>query len=301
MSIHVPLPPGMTVEKEDSDSDPEAVAARRKARQEREARTEREEAAQKAEAEAAARRAAELAGKELLLQRACAGPEFSVEKVKDLMSGMGKARPDGFEERLALADELGEQAKRHFAEAETAKAILHWLAAVCCLDFTKNELTEREAQEKKRVEETAVPVLSNLSVAFRKVGLPVAAARAADCGLDVVRQLPYDATKELRMKLCFRRALAKGDRRDFLGAREDFRHVLTLSPEHEEAKNAIRNCDLAMRLEKGPKEKRWKGSLTVQIPRKAKEPARQPASKQRMWALAIAVPLLAVVAMWLLR
>merc|ERR1711971_34484 len=99
---------------------------------------------------------------------------------------------------------------------------------------------------------------SNLSLAVRMMGDAASACRAAELGLEVARKLPYEESKSLRVKLRLRRALAKGEERDFAAAYEDAQHVLQLAPDHEEALCVLRNSQVALRREKGPKEFRWK-------------------------------------------
>lgn len=287
MSLNIPLPPGMTVEKDSSDSDEEAVAARKQRKMERMAREERDRKREEQEAKDLERRKAEEAESELVLRTICDASER--ERVLESLSG---GRPEAFEERQATAGELREAAKAAFGAAEHRQAIDKWLGAVWCLDFTANELAKRTPEERKAVAEALTAVLSNLSMAFRKEGKVKQACSAADAGLDVARRLTFEESKPLRVKLRFRRALAKGDLRDFAGAREDAQHVLQLAPDHEEAKCMVRNCDVASRREKGPPEQRWRGSLTVAIPKKV-APA-QPWSSSWRLALAFLAVLLAL-------
>merc|ERR1719247_501631 len=126
-------------------------------------------------------------------------------------------------------------------------------------------MTEQPAKERQRIFDGLAPVLSNLSLARRKGGDISSAIHAADIGLEVVRKMPYEVSKPLRVKLRIRRALARGDARDFDGARSDARHVLDLSPGHEEATCIVKNSETAMRREGGLEERRWKGSLTTPL------------------------------------
>jgi len=252
------------MEKEDSDSDPEVVAARQERKRLAARREAEEEARQQAAAEKAAQLKAEADAKEQVLKTVC--PDDAGAKVLEFMARTECTRPVEFQERLDLAGRLRETAKAKFQDSDNEDAAMRWLGAVHCLDFTANQLLERTPAERQQVKESLVPVLSNLSVVLRKLGRRKDACAAADVGLDVAQELPYKESKPLRVKLRFHRALAKGEARDFAGAREDLRHVLQLDPEHDSAKTALRNCDLAIRLEKGPEETRWKLSLTAQLP-----------------------------------
>merc|ERR1719408_620271 len=118
--LRVPLPPGMTVDKDCSDSDPEVQAEFKRNRAARDRRHAEREAAEKQAEEAAAARAAEEATKELLLQGLDCCAQHTAEGVHKLLADTGRARPEGFQERLDLAEGLCKEAKERFAEGDTA-------------------------------------------------------------------------------------------------------------------------------------------------------------------------------------
>eukprot|EP00930_Biecheleria_cincta_P034929 TRINITY_DN24070_c0_g1_i1.p1 TRINITY_DN24070_c0_g1~~TRINITY_DN24070_c0_g1_i1.p1 ORF type:complete len:521 (+),score=112.41 TRINITY_DN24070_c0_g1_i1:60-1622(+) len=301
--------PGMQVEKESSDSDPEAVAARKQRRSERFAK----EARERQEAERAEQQKSklneELADKELLLQELLGKTDREV-----VLGQLPEGRPEALEERMKLASQLREDGNTCFkasqkgsehsvatggqergggvckemqgdqaepckesavksSESNLEEAVMKWLAAIHCLDFTSRQLTAMSEGERVKVFENVTLVLSNLSLGRRKLRSPVQAIRAADLGIEVAMKIPYESSKAHRVKLRLRRALARGDRRDFEGAGEDARHVLDISPDEDEAKLIARNAELAMRRENGPPAKRWTGPLNIHLERKA--PPRQ--------------------------
>jgi len=97
------------------------------------------------------------------------------------------------------------------------------------------------------------------------------AITTSNIGLIVSEKVPYKKSKDMRVKLRLQRSLARGEQRNFEGARNDAEHVLQLFPGHEEAKLIMKNCDIALRLEKGPESKRWKGPLTRSLTKKAQK------------------------------
>eukprot|EP00931_Biecheleriopsis_adriatica_P012987 TRINITY_DN114284_c0_g1_i1.p1 TRINITY_DN114284_c0_g1~~TRINITY_DN114284_c0_g1_i1.p1 ORF type:complete len:480 (-),score=103.44 TRINITY_DN114284_c0_g1_i1:333-1772(-) len=253
--------PGVQMQKEDSDSDEEAVAARQERRKAQAFREAREEAAQK---EAELRRAEQKeieVNQERHFQQVCAKEE-SPQVLECLTSG----RPDSFEERLKLARQLKVEAKQVFDEAkDVQQAMKCWKAAVHCLDFTARQLEERSNDERAEVYDLLLPLLSNVAIGGRKSKDPAAAIRAANAGLEVARQLPYETSKgkAWRVKFSLARALARGDQRDFEGAGKDAEHVLLMSPGHEEAELVRFNSQTALRHAK-----RWKGPLDRKRPEK---------------------------------
>lgn len=287
------------MDKESSDSDEEAVAARQQRRLLR-AQKEERQAAEEQEAKLAAAKAKEaLADKERLLATLC--PKDKGSNVIIFMTTSKGPRPEDFEERLATALELWKWAKNKFQRDELVPAIMLWHCAIYCVDFTPRQLaSQTDATAEMRVNELLAPVLSNLTIAQRRKGDLDAARRAADLGLEAAQALPYSESKSVRIKLRFNRALLRGDQREFEGAKEDALHVLQLDPEHEEARRVAKNCDVAIRREEGPEEKRWRGSLNIELARPKKAEAWWNDSRFILGSLLVAA--LAVgAAQWLLE
>lgn len=280
------LPGVQAVDPDSSDSDPEAVAARKLRKQKAFARIQREEAEQEESEKAAVKRKNDMADVEQVLAALCSG---EAQQILDFMSGIGCVRPESYEDRLKMANELREKGKTLFKDGDNEMAARHWLSAVHCLDFTPRSLQPHSKGERKQVLEAMGTLISNLSVASRKMGDPAGACKAADIGLQVIQKMPFAESKALRVKLRLHHAIAKGEQRDFAGAGDDARHVLQLCPGHEEATRIARNSGVALRREKGPGEHRWKGPLTIPIPKKKK------ASSDWSWKLALVIigPLLA--------
>eukprot|EP00929_Paragymnodinium_shiwhaense_P096082 TRINITY_DN5757_c0_g1_i1.p1 TRINITY_DN5757_c0_g1~~TRINITY_DN5757_c0_g1_i1.p1 ORF type:complete len:321 (-),score=82.96 TRINITY_DN5757_c0_g1_i1:130-1023(-) len=297
MAFHFPMMPGMEVEKEDdSDSDHEAVEERQqnKARQ-KELRAKQEAKMKERADKLAAKVAAEASVEKLLMT--LAPPSDCQEGRRTAELCVDRPPDDDFDARLTRALEFRDSAKKLFHDGDMEEAIANWMGCVYHLDWTKKQLAERSDDERLRACEVAAPVLSNLCMAHRKKGRLQQARAAADFGIDFARGLPYEASKPIRVKLLFRRAVVLGDARKFEAAREDLVHLLQLAPDDEEAKTAMRNCDTALRREKGPKDKRWRGPLTRPIPKKTKQ------FFDAYWKVVAALlgPLLAVLLMVLRR
>jgi len=269
--IRIPGIPGMEVEKDSSDSDPEAVAARKERKKVRLDRAQADELREEKAKEEEQRRQEAILDLDQLFHVFCDEDERT--KVLEDMSSIDCSRPDGFEERVQVASTLRDKAKVIFEGSETEKAIRYWMGAVHCLDFTPRQLREQPTKEKQRVFEALALVLSNISLARRKLGNTTGAIYMATIGLEVVCKVKYEASKDMRVKLRIRRALARGDERDFEGARSDAKHVLDLIPDHDEGNRIVKNCQAALRREGGPQEHRWKGSLNKELPQKVQKPA----------------------------
>jgi len=287
--------PGMQAEKDSSDSDPEAVAARK---QRKTHAFERQQAEERREEEAKKeRRKQQEATADIpqILHHLC--PDES--EVTEFLSSIDSNRPEELEDRLQAAVTLREKAKVLFDESQLEEAIRHWLGAVHCIDFTPRQMAAQSLKDRQRIKEGLLPLLSNLSLANRKLGKTREAFRCADIGLEVVQQTPYESSKPLRVKLRLRRALARGELRNFEGARSDAQHVLDLSPGHEEATCIVRNCEIAMKREKGPKDRRWNGSLATPLPRrKVVQKDANSHSKMALMAMSILVPVLLAYYVW---
>jgi len=269
------MPPGYTYEKEkDSDTDEEAVAARRVEKESSKTRIAKQEAQERAATREAALRHAEFVDNEQVLKAVCSEQERT--QVTEVLSNLERPRQDAdtehaFETRVKMATELRELAKQFFQKSDNIQAVIHWLGVVHYLDFTRNELSKRTAEERVQVDSIMAPVLSNLSLAFRKRDDPSLACRAADWGLDYARGLPCGESKKLRVKLYLRRALAKGERRDFDGARDDAQHALQLSPDDEDAKCIHWNAERAIRRSKTRNSPQWTRPLDAPIPKKVEK------------------------------
>lgn len=275
--FRIPLPGGMTVEKQvdtDSDSDKEAAAARKRTKLQQKIEEERlqEEAAKKAAEEEAAQRE-QLMDKEQLLP--FLGADLD-DGTPAFIAEIGLKRPEGWKDRLKKASDIREKAKAIFQQGNIELASKHWLGAVHCLDFTPRQLEERTKEERISIYEAVTPILCNMAIGARKMNDPDSAVTAANMGLIVVEKIPYAKSKEIRIKLRLQRALSRGEQRNFEGALSEAKHIMELSPGHEEAAIVAKNAEIALRLEKGPKEKRWKGPLTKNIPTKVTKKAPKP-------------------------
>lgn len=290
------LPGVQQAEKEDSDSDPEVVAARAERKRKTAQEALEAEKAQEVAAEERRRLMEEVADKEQVLQCLC--PDRDTSGVLDFMRGIDCTRPEDFDDRLRLAGDMRQKAKTLFQESDTDQAVFHWLCAVHCLDFTPAQQCERTAEDRRKIIEGLTPVLGNLSLAIRKLGDPPAAIVAANVGLEVIRKLPFGDSKEQRVKLYLRRALARGDARNFAGASEDAGHILQLHPGHGEATCIRRNAGLALRREGGPEELRWRGPIDAPAPKKAR--GEQPGGSSWCKAYVMVLgPALALGMLWL--
>lgn len=251
--------PGMQFEKEEepSDSDPETVEACRIRKAEKDRRNREEER----RTEAAKRE------KEAWIERTKDEERFFLSLAPDgfrsdvLMKEIEATRPDTFEDRLKIAAELRSKGKELLLESKFEQAQKYQLCALHCLDFTPAQQTAQPVENRTRLLQAVAPVLQNLSLIASKMGDNGIALRAADAGLDCLSMLPYKDSKDLRIKMHLRRAMVRGDKRDFEGALEEARHVLQLAPGHENASLIERNCRIALRGEDGPEEHRWKGTL----------------------------------------
>merc|ERR1711976_1069255 len=99
---------------------------------------------------------------------------------------------------------------------------------------------------------------------------------------------PCDDADRMQAEVHIKTAMAKGEQRDFVGAREDARLALKLctqrtkhvqgghkQPAHQQdwtqlvtprARRIEEKCQLALKLERGPKEGRWTGPLIRKKP-----------------------------------
>lgn len=256
------------------ESDEEVKAAKKKARlKELQDQERKNEEQQKIAAEERAKQVEEMMDKEQFIPFLSGGEAaHPADKPPPFLADVGMScRPEGWEARVKAAGELREKAKALFQKSEVEFAAKHWLAAIHCLDFTPRQLEARTKEERVTIYEASLPIFCNMAIGARKMNDPMSAVTTSNIGLIVSEKVPYKKSKDMRVKLRLQRSLARGERRHFEEARNDAEHVLQLSPGHEEAKLIIKNCDIALRLEKGPESKRWKGPLTRNLVRKAQK------------------------------
>lgn len=276
MSIHLPMMPGMQVEKEDSDSDPEAVAARKERKKKQAQRSEEEERRSKEDQERKRKHMEEMADVEQLF------PALGVERaeVDEFMSSIECTRPEALEERLALGSELSDKGKS-FLQEDVEKARKYFLVALHCLDLTPKQQGEQVLENRTRLVQAVTQTLERFSYALYKLNDPSEALRAANIAMQVVSRLPYKDSKDLRQKIRVRRALAMGAGRDFAGSLGEAEQILLLTPDHEQARLLKRNSTAALKREAGPEEQRWKGSLLTPGPKK------EPRKSQKITTMAL--------------
>lgn len=262
--------PGMQMEKNTcSDSDSEVQEAFYREKAERRAR---EQAEEERHAEAVKEmREREEANKDVEQVLQALVYKEELEQIIEFLSSIDSKRPEEFQERLRSSETLREKAKELWASADkekTQEALKYWHGAVHFLDFTSAQIKEMSEEDRLLVFDPLAKVLSNISIAYHRLRDAQDAIRCANLAMYVVGKLPYASSKALREKIYIRRALARGDIRNFNGALDDANHVLTLTTGHEEATCIARNSQIALRRESGPKEKRWKGPLNKPIPKK---------------------------------
>jgi len=193
----------------------------------------------------------------------------------------GHERPEEFEERLQLARKLKTLGNTKFQEGDFQSSMMAALGALYCIDFNQAKQMMQSTAQKRQVNETSAPILSNLSIVFLKRGDAYNSARAADLGLDTIKRLSggedddKEKLEQLRAKLLFRRGLSKGQNRDFSDALGDLREAARLMPSEQDMRKAYDNCKIAIQREGGSPDNRWRGLLT-ETPSKAKLQARTP-------------------------
>ncbi|CAK0833581.1 unnamed protein product [Prorocentrum cordatum] len=96
----------------------------------------------------------------------------------------GYTRPDGFDGRLSLAEELREKGNEKFKEENLDAAMMYALSALHCLDFSRGASMSHKDSHKQQTFGALVKIISNLSIVFLKRGDNYNAVRAADLGLD---------------------------------------------------------------------------------------------------------------------
>lgn len=259
--------PGMQVEKEDSDSDPEAIAARKERKRHQQVR-EKEQEAKAARAKEEQRKWVESVADTEQLLDACTPKDHPLD-ITALLESFEVVRPESFDDRLKLAAELCEKAKIQFKESHLDVAGNYWFCAMHCLDFTPRQQSQQPMENRTRLLTAVVPTLEHLSLVSSRLKDTRTAARIADLGVDVASKLAYKDSKDLRVRIRLRRAIARGDLRDFAKAEEEAGQVLLLSPDHPQASLIKRNAQIAQKRERLEPEQRWRGSLLKQLPKKA--------------------------------
>jgi len=151
--------------------------------------------------------------------------------------------------------------------------MLHAFGAMHCVDFSQGQSTMQTAEQKRAAQETLLPILSNLCIVFLKRGDDYNSVRAADLCLEFMKRLPGEEMKDLQAKVLYRRALAKGQRREFADALADLRQSARLRPADKEIRRVLENCKVALQRERGAPDDRWRGLLT-ESPTKARLRAR---------------------------
>lgn len=208
---------------------------------------------------------------ERLLRHFCLEEECT--QVLDWLKKEGISRPEDFEGRMTIANNLREQGNARYQASDYQGSMMYALGALYSLDFSQAKQFLQNDKQKQEVNEALVPLLSNLSIVFLKRGDAYNSTRAADLGLDRMKRLPASEFEQLRAKLLFRRGLAKGQTRDFTDALENLREAAKLMPTNRDVRRALDNCKVAIQRERGKPDDRWRGLLT-DTPNTAKFQAR---------------------------
>lgn len=281
-----------------SDSDSEVQEAFYKEKAERRAREQAEEARRAEVAREMRERDEEMKDKEQVLPALVYNDE--IQQIMEFLSSIDEKRPECVQERLQAAENLREKAKELWEsrdKSQCQEALKYWHGAVHYLDFTSAQIKEMSEEDRLLVFDPLAKVLSNMCIAYHRYRDAQDAIRCANLALYVVGKLPYNSSKSLREKIYIRRALARGDTRNFSGALDDANHVLTLTAGHEEAIRIAANCQIALRRESGPKERRWRGSLNITLPKK-NVPKSANHFPRLQWLLAALALLLLLFILW---
>jgi len=190
--------------------------------------------------------------------------EEECQQVLQWFNEQGFERPEGHDERVALAGKLRELSNEKYEASDFQSAMMYALGSLHCLDFSQARSALQNDAQKQQVLKLLVPVLSNLSIVFlKRSGDGYNAARAADFGLERLKRMPQDAdASKFRAKLLFRRGLAKGQTKNFVEARADLREAARLMPDNREIRKALENCKAADAQQKGAPDDQWRGVLT---------------------------------------
>jgi len=199
------------------------------------------------------------------LQTLCNPQQYS--DVSAFIANSPSGPPSDNEERLRLAKALQGIASAKIENGDHKSSVFFWLATLHYLDFPPGAISKGAGQEAiSDVITITVQALISLGTAMRKSTAFRQAETAADLGLNMLdhESLSRNEAMSFRVELCHARALAKGGLRNFEGAQEDAGEVLKLSPNHVLAKRMLRNCQTAIKSERGAK--RWTLPLDVVPP-----------------------------------
>lgn len=211
---------------------------------------------------------------EVLVRHFCL--ENECEELVKWMAEKGYERPDGCDERLALAQRLKESGNKCFEVQDFAGAMMHALAALHCVDFSQGRSFVQNDEQKQQTNNLIVAILSNLSLVFLKRDDAYNSVRAADCGLQRVKKMDAAESDAFRAKLLFRRGLARGQERDFAQALTDLKEAARLSPSDRQVRKAYENCKVAVSRQRGAPDDAWRGLLT-----ESPDEARRDAQRKR--------------------
>jgi len=190
-----------------------------------------------------------------LLQQLCTAEQYT--EMHNFLSNTQRAKPSDLEGRSKIATDLLNIADKKFEAGDMNNTIFFRIAGMHYLDFSQDDFSKLSLDEQRQVHHTLVTELRKLSVAMRNAKRVRQAITATDLAFDMLDDLSQEDGERLKIELFFNRALAKGVDRDFEGAREEAHEILRLSPEHAQAKQIIKNCRVAIRRERGPRDSRW--------------------------------------------
>lgn len=201
---------------------------------------------------------------ERLLRHFCLDSE--IEQVMSWCGEASHSRPEEFDERLKLAEELKRVGNAKYRGQDFHASMMAALGALHCIDFSQAKVLMQTDAQKHSVDEMLVLIMSNLSMVFLKRNDAYNAGRAADLGLTTAKKLTggkdSEQIQKLRAKLLFRRGISKGQTRDFSDALGDLKEAAKLLPSDHDIRKAYENCKIAIQRERGAPDDRWRGLLT---------------------------------------
>jgi len=128
--------------------------------------------------------------------------EEECQQVLQWFNEQGFERPEGLDERVALAGKLRELSNEKYDASDFQSAMMYALGSLHCLDFSQARSALQNDAQKQEVLKLVVPVLSNLSIVFlKRSGDGYNAARAADFGLERLKRLPQDCRRPSRARV----------------------------------------------------------------------------------------------------
>mmetsp|Transcript_8696 Transcript_8696/g.24530 ORF Transcript_8696/g.24530 Transcript_8696/m.24530 type:complete len:341 (+) Transcript_8696:63-1085(+) len=181
--------------------------------------------------------------KEVWLRHFCNDVEF--KDIRIWLRQEGFERPDSFVDRLKHAQRLRELGNGFFGSGDYRRALHCMLGALHSLDYSPAVQLEMAEEDRASVVEAMQPVLANLSIIFLRRGDFPNVVKAVDVALKCADKLPPEETQETRVKLLYRRALAKGEPGhafDPVGACEDLTEAARLQPTNREVRTCLENC-----------------------------------------------------------